>query len=73
MKQFCPARSSGRAALQVIEAERRDTKTAAQNAVAKFKEGVRQTALSAEAQVVKAGMTKAGETFGQLARASISR
>jgi nucleotide-binding universal stress UspA family protein len=63
-----PGSIFGRAALQVIEAERARYETAAQNAVAKFKEGVRQTALSAEAQVVKAGMTKAGETFGQLAR-----
>ena len=63
-----PGSIFGHVALQVIDAERTRCEKAAESAVAKFKEVVRQTGLSAEAQVVKAGMAMAGEMFGRRAR-----
>jgi nucleotide-binding universal stress UspA family protein len=57
-----------RAALRVVESEQARCETAAQNALAKFNETVRQSSLSTDAHVLKGGMAKASEMFGRLAR-----
>jgi nucleotide-binding universal stress UspA family protein len=63
-----PGSIFSRESIRLLEAERAKCETAAKNAANKFEEAARRSGLSAEAHVVKASVTKAGETFGRLAR-----
>jgi nucleotide-binding universal stress UspA family protein len=63
-----PASLFSRVAVELIEAQQRQSQLAAESAVAQFQAAARQSGVSTQAHIIKSAVPRAAEYFGRMAR-----